>query len=214
MDIINDVLDFSKIEAGKLNLHIDKIDIYENLKQIIDLISFKLIFKKISLELDFDKDLDQFLFVYILRLKQILINLLKNAVKFTEKGVMKLKISISEEYDINETKIRFSVIDSGIGIADEDLKKIFKAFSQVDSSISRKFGGTGLSLTISYQLLGFMNSELQMESKVGEGSNFYYDLVLKTERTNEIIYHKSKIWLLIAMKLIAKRCLINWESWL
>lgn len=193
MDIINDVLDFSKIEAGKLNLHIDKIDIYENLKQIIDLISFKLIFKKISLELDFDKDLDQFLFVYILRLKQILINLLKNAVKFTEKGVMKLKISISEEYDINETKIRFSVIDSGIGIADEDLKKIFKAFSQVDSSISRKFGGTGLSLTISYQLLGFMNSELQMESKVGEGSNFYYDLVLKTERTNEIIYHKSKI---------------------
>lgn len=193
MDIINDVLDFSKIEAGKLNLHIDKIDIYENLKQIIDLISFKLIFKKISLELDFDKDLDQFLFVYILRLKQILINLLKNAVKFTEKGVMKLKISISEEYDINETKIRFSVIDSGIGIADEDLKKIFKAFSQVDSSISRKFGGTGLSLTISYQLLGFMNCELQMESKVGEGSNFYYDLVLKTERTNEIIYHKSKI---------------------
>lgn len=193
MDIINDVLDFSKIEAGKLNLHIDKIDIYENLKQIIDLISFKLIFKKISLELDFDKDLDQFLFVYILRLKQILINLLKNAAKFTEKGVMKLKISISEEYDINETKIRFSVIDSGIGIADEDLKKIFKAFSQVDSSISRKFGGTGLSLTISYQLLGFMNCELQMESKVGEGSNFYYDLVLKTERTNEIIYHKSKI---------------------
>ncbi|MBC7440398.1 MAG: response regulator, partial [Flavobacterium sp.] len=187
LDIINDVLDFSKIEAGKLNLHIEKIDIYENLNQIIDLISYESSFKKLDLDLDYDKKVPKFLFVDVLRLKQILINLLGNAVKFTENGVVKLKVTCLEEYDKSKFKIRFSVTDSGIGIADENLKKIFKAFSQVDSSNTRKFGGTGLGLTISNQLLALMNSSLQLESEVGVGSNFYFDLVLKSENTNVLL---------------------------
>ena len=193
LDIINDVLDFSKIEAGKLNLHIEKIDIFENLNQIIDLISYESSFKKLDLDLDYDKKVPKFLFVDVLRLKQILINLLGNAVKFTEKGVVKLKVTLLEEYDKSELKIRFSVIDSGIGIADENLKKIFKAFSQVDSSNTRKFGGTGLGLTISNQLLALMNSSLQLESEVNVGSNFYFDLILKSENTNVLLPLQNNI---------------------
>ena len=184
LDIINDVLDFSKIEAGKLNLHIEKIDIFENLNQIIDLISYESSLKKLRLDLDCNKNVPKFLLVDVLRLKQIVINLLGNAVKFTEKGVVKLKVFCLDKCDGSEFKIRFSVIDSGIGIADENLKKIFKAFSQVDSSNTKKFGGTGLGLTISNQLLALMNSSLQLESEVGVGSNFYFDLVLKSDDTN------------------------------
>ena len=190
LKIVNDVLDFSKIEAGKLNLHIERINILENLNHIKDLISYESNLKNIDLELDFDKTIPKFIFVDVLRLKQILINLLGNAVKFTENGVVKLKVTCLEEIENIESKIRFSVVDSGIGIAPTNQQKIFKAFSQEDSSTTRKFGGTGLGLTISNKLLGLMNSLLQLESEVGVGSNFYFDLVLKTDNSNEIVILK------------------------
>lgn len=185
LDIVNDVLDFSKIEAGKLSLYIEKIDILENLNQIMDLISFESNSKKLNLELDFDEHTPKLFFVDILRLKQILINLLGNAIKFSDQGTVKLKVSFSHTNELNFSKIRFSVIDTGIGIAEENQKKIFKAFSQEDGSTTRKFGGTGLGLTISNQLLGLMNSSLQLESKVDFGSHFYFDLFLKTENPAE-----------------------------
>lgn len=180
LDIINNILDFSKIEAGKLDLFIEKCEIKEMLNQIIDLISYESNQKNLKLELLMSSDIPKYFWVDILRLKQILINLLANAVKFTEKGSIQLVVSVIEKTDDSNSKIRFSVIDSGIGILEENWNKIFKAFSQEDNSTTRKFGGTGLGLSISNQLLGLMDSNLQLISKIDFGSTFYFDLDLKT----------------------------------
>ncbi|TDE43444.1 PAS domain S-box protein [Flavobacterium rhamnosiphilum] len=182
--IINDILDFSKIEAGKLDLFIEKYDIKELLNQIMDLIVYQSNQKKLSLELNIAPDVPKYFWTDGVRLKQILINLLSNAVKFTEKGSIKLNVSIIEKIDDSRAKFLFTVIDTGIGIQEENKKKIFNAFSQEDSSTTRKFGGTGLGLTISNQLLGLMNSHLQLVSTVNFGSAFYFYLDL--EISNEI----------------------------
>lgn len=184
LDIINNILDFSKIEAGKLELFIEKCDIKEMLNQIIDLISYESNQKNLKLELLITSDIPKYFWVDIIRIKQILINLLANAVKFTEKGTIQLIVSVIEKRDDSNSKIRFSVKDSGIGILEENRNKIFKAFSQEDNSTTRKFGGTGLGLSISNQLLALMNSNLQLESKIDIGSTFYFDLDLKTSNLN------------------------------
>jgi PAS domain S-box-containing protein len=179
LDIINDILDFSKIEAGKLELYIEKHDAKEILSQIIDLIKFESNQKNLTLELNITSDVPKYFWIDSVRLKQILINLLSNAVKFTEKGSIKLNVSVAEKTNDSKAKILFSVVDTGIGILEENKKKIFKAFSQEDNSTTRKFGGTGLGLTISNQLLGLMNSQLQLESIVQFGSAFYFYLDLE-----------------------------------
>ena len=176
LDIINDILDFSKIEAGKLDLFIEKYDISEMLSQIIDLILYESNQKKLNLKLNISPDIPKYFWVDSVRLKQILINLLANAVKFTEKGSINLNVTVLDKADNTQARIRFAVTDTGIGILEKNRKKIFKAFSQEDSSTTRKFGGTGLGLTISNQLLGLMNSRLQLESQINVGSTFYFDL--------------------------------------
>jgi len=180
LEIINDILDFSKIEAGKLELFIDLYDIKKVLGQVFDLIVYESNQKNLELELNIDPDVPKYIWTDIVRIKQILINLLSNAVKFTTEGSIKLNVSVLEKKKNNNCVIRFSVIDTGIGILEKNQKKIFKAFSQEDSSTTRKFGGTGLGLTISNQLLALMESRLQLESKINEGSTFYFDLNLKT----------------------------------
>jgi CheY-like chemotaxis protein len=150
------------------------------LKPVIDLILYESNQKKLNLELSIASDIPKYCWLDSVRLKQILINLLANAVKFTLKGAIKLELSLIKELDNSENIIRFAVIDTGIGILEENKKKIFQAFSQEDSSTTRKFGGTGLGLTISNQLLGLMDSHLQLESTVNKGSTFYFDLKLKT----------------------------------
>lgn len=180
LEIINDILDFSKIEAGKLELFIDLYDIKKILAQVFDLIVYESNQKKLSLELNIDPDVPKYIWTDIVRIKQILINLLSNAVKFTSQGSIKLNVSVLEKKKNNNCLIRFAVVDTGIGILEKNQKKIFKAFSQEDSSTTRKFGGTGLGLTISNQLLALMESRLQLESKIDEGSTFFFDLNLKT----------------------------------
>ena len=184
LNIINDILDFSKIEAGKLDLFLEKNDVKEMLNQIIDLILYESSKKNLNLELNIATDVPKYCWADSVRLKQILINLLANAVKFTQAGSIKLNVSVIEKIDDSRVKLRFAVKDTGIGILEENKKKIFKAFSQEDSSTTRKFGGTGLGLTISNQLLGLMNSYLQLESSVKLGSTFYFDLDL--EISNEL----------------------------
>ncbi|RKR11726.1 PAS domain S-box-containing protein [Flavobacterium sp. 90] len=188
LEIINDILDFSKIEAGKLELFIDLYDIKKVLGQVFDLIVYESNQKNLQLELNVDQDVPKYIWTDIVRIKQILINLLSNAVKFTNEGSIKLNVSVLEKFKSNNCVIRFSVIDTGIGILEKNQKKIFKAFSQEDSSTTRKFGGTGLGLTISNQLLALMESRLQLESKIDIGSNFYFDLNLKT--SNQSINEK------------------------
>ena len=180
LEIINDILDFSKIEAGKLELYIDLYDLQKILGQIFDLIIYESNQKSLLLELNVDPNVPKYIWTDIVRLKQILINLLSNAIKFTNEGSIKLNVSVLDKKHDNHHLLRFSVIDTGIGILEKNQKKIFKAFSQEDSSTTRKFGGTGLGLTISNQLLALMESRLQLNSKIDEGSTFYFDLNLKT----------------------------------
>jgi PAS domain S-box-containing protein len=183
LGIVNDILDFSKIEAGKLDLHIEQQHVKELLNQIMDLIFFESNQKKLRLELDIASDIPKYFWIDILRLKQILINLLANAVKFTEKGFVKLEVTLVTEAGVSANRIRFAVIDSGIGIMEKNKEKIFKAFLQEDGSITKKFGGTGLGLTISNKLLELMKSNLNLHSEIGVGSSFYFDLDLKTGNT-------------------------------
>ncbi len=186
LDIVSDILDFSKIEAGKLDLFIEKCEIRSILKQIIDLIYIDSNRKNIKLELNISDDIPRFLWVDVVRIKQIIINLLGNSIKFTEKGSIKLEVSLIEIINEFNSKIRFSVIDSGIGIQIENQNKIFKAFSQEDGSTTRKFGGTGLGLTISNKLLALMKSRMQLQSEIGVGSTFYFDLNLKGTNETDI----------------------------
>ncbi|TKB96369.1 PAS domain S-box protein [Pedobacter cryophilus] len=179
--IINDILDFSKIEAGKLELDVDKTDLYEISSQAIDIISYQVQNKGLELLLNISVNLPRFIWVDAVRLKQVLVNLLGNAVKFTDKGEIELKITALDDPSANEINLRFEVRDTGIGIQEDKQSKIFEAFSQEDASTTKKYGGTGLGLTISNKLLGLMNSQLQLKSEPEQGSTFFFDLKLKTE---------------------------------
>lgn len=181
LNIINDILDFSKIEAGKLELDIDKCDLFEIGAQATDIITYQVQKKGLEMLLNISPDLPRFIWADSVRLKQIIINLLSNAAKFTEKGEIELKIeALASKGDL--TTIRFGVRDTGIGIKPEKQGKIFEAFSQEDSSTTKRYGGTGLGLTISNKLLGMMGSKLQLDSTPGKGSTFYFEVTLKTER--------------------------------
>lgn len=184
MAIINDILDFSKIESGKLELYVKKYDLSELIHQVIELVKYDSNIKKIDLQLIISSDVPKYVWTDSVRLKQILINLLGNAIKFTEIGSVTLSITTIQSINSNETKIRFSVRDTGIGIKKDYQEQIFNAFSQGDNSTTRRFGGTGLGLSISNQLLSLMDSKLNLESEFGVGSDFYFDVQLKT--SNEI----------------------------
>lgn len=189
MGIINDILDFSKIESGKLELDIKKYDLIEIISQVIELVKYDTNIKNLGLEVTINESVPKYVYVDVVRLKQILINLLGNAVKFTEKGKITLSINTLESITRNKTKIRFSVLDTGIGIKKDFQKEIFNAFSQGDNSTTRRFGGTGLGLTISNQLLSLMDSKLNLESEIGKGSEFFFDVILKTsnEKSSQLI---------------------------
>ncbi|MEC4005827.1 PAS domain S-box protein [Flavobacterium sp. SUN052] len=184
MGIINDILDFSKIESGKLELDVKKYDLKELLNQVIELVKYDTNIKKLDLILNIDSDVPKYIWTDSVRIKQILINLLGNAVKFTEKGNILVSVTNVKTISKNKNTIRFSVKDTGIGIKKDFQKQIFNAFSQGDNSTTRKFGGTGLGLSISNQLLSLMGSKLNLESDINKGSDFFFDVALKTSNEN------------------------------
>ena len=192
LSIINDILDFSKIEAGKLELEIEKCDIFEMCSQATDIITFQIQTKGVEMLLNMSPSLPRFIWADNVRLKQILINLLSNASKFTEHGEIELKVEVLEAAD-TQTTFRFAVRDTGIGIKEDKQSKIFDAFSQEDGSTTKKYGGTGLGLTISNKLLGMMGSRLQLQSTVGQGSTFFFDITLKAEAGEPEIWEDLKI---------------------
>ncbi|WP_264564634.1 PAS domain S-box protein [Flavobacterium sp. N3904] len=202
MEVVNDILDFSKIESGKLELNIEKHSISDIIVQIKELINYQANAKNLEINYIINEDVPKYIWVDYIRLKQVLINLLTNAVKFTNKGKIELTISTLETKK-NCTQLRFSVKDTGIGIRKSNQKIIFQAFSQEDSSTTKKFGGTGLGLTISNQLLGLMGSKLQISSQFNVGSTFFFDVKLKSsnkvkisddiENYNSPIYEDRKI---------------------
>ncbi len=158
MQIINEILDFSKIESGKLNIEDTKFRIEDILNELKDNISLVAFNKAIEFIIDVNDDIPNFLIGDPLRLKQILLNLTSNAVKFTDKGEIVVKIDlVSEEKDY--VKIKFLVEDTGIGMTNEQVEKLFTAFTQADTSTTRKYGGTGLGLTISKNLVEMMGGK-------------------------------------------------------
>jgi CheY-like chemotaxis protein len=181
LDIINDILDFSKIEAGKLDLSIEKTDLLEMGSQVIDMIKYQAHKKELEMLLNIAPNVPRFAWADPIRLRQILVNLLGNAVKFTELGEVELQIEALPDPAPGQSKVRFSVRDTGIGIDPKNQTKIFEAFSQEDTSTTRRFGGTGLGITISNRLLALMNSHLEIDSEVGRGSVFSFDVTFRTE---------------------------------
>jgi CheY-like chemotaxis protein/nitrogen-specific signal transduction histidine kinase len=173
LGIINDILDLSKIEAGKLDLEIIQTDIVELIEQTADIIKYHAGQKQLELLLSVAPTMPRLAHVDPVRLKQILINLLSNAVKFTEQGEVELKLEFTA---IDQTRGRyaFTVRDTGIGIAEDQKKKLFNAFSQADSSTTRRFGGTGLGLAISNLLAEKMGGRIEVHSIFGKGSNFHF----------------------------------------
>jgi len=176
LGIINDILDFSKIEAGKLEIDEIKTNIIELVEQAADIVKYNASLKNIEILLNIDPELPRFATVDPLRLKQIMINLLGNAVKFTEKGEVEIKLNFKKTDVENYGKFFFSVRDTGIGITAEQQKNLFYAFSQADASTTRRFGGTGLGLTISNKLLQKMGGAFVVESILEKGSTFSFTI--------------------------------------
>jgi len=190
LTIINDILDLSKVEAGKMTLEHTDFDLPRTLAEVHQSLIFQANEKELPLHLVIAPEVPQFVFGDPVRLRQILTNLLSNALKFTETGEVALRISVNnlrssnksqkrEGHGPDEQNIRsilFDVQDSGVGIRSDRLAQMFEKFTQEDASIVRTHGGTGLGLAISQQLVQLMGSELEVESELGEGSRFYFSL--------------------------------------
>ncbi len=173
LGIINDILDFSKIEAGKLDLERTDFNLEDSVDGLVQVISQKVQQKGIELLIDVDSELPLNLVGDPLRLGQILLNLTNNAIKFTDNGEIIVKAEqVAREKE--EVLIKFSVSDTGIGMTDEQISRLFRSFSQADASTTRKYGGTGLGLTISKTLTELMGGDIWVESVSGEGSTFIF----------------------------------------
>lgn len=179
MEIINDILDFSKIEEGRLELNVEETDLFELTNQVINLFKQQANAKNVALTLNIGENIPQLIFSDSIRLKQILVNLIGNAIKFTEVGSVQLIITEIKTCG-NFSTLHFSVKDTGIGIKKHNQEKIFNSFVQEEVSTSIKFGGTGLGLSISNQLLSLMNSQLFLTSEFGNGSDFYFSIQFRT----------------------------------
>ncbi len=177
LEIVNDILDFSKIEAGKEELNSTDFDLQLSLEKIIDLFSTKVNIKGLELVCIVHKQVPSLLYGDITKLRQVLVNLVSNAIKFTDEGEVAIDVELESETE-NSVTLLFRVSDSGIGIASGDMKRLFQPFSQVDSSSTRKYGGTGLGLMISKRLVGMMDGEIGATSEKGRGASFWFTLPL------------------------------------
>ena len=173
LTLINDILDYSKIEAGKMDLEIIDFDLRLALEDMNELLSVRAAEKELELVFDMDFDVPSLIRGDPGRLRQVLTNLTGNAIKFTEEGSVTLTVSLETENE-DSVMIRFSVTDTGIGIPQDRIDRLFVAFSQAEVSTTRRFGGTGLGLSISRQLVELMNGKIGVESKPGEGTTFWF----------------------------------------
>src|SRR5579884_366122 len=171
--VINDILDFSKIEAGKIELDPTPFDLEEGLADWIKALAVRAHVKKLELAYEIDANVPSHIVGDVTRIRQVIVNLVGNAVKFTERGEIVVRVA-AESIDKDFVQLHFSVQDSGIGIPAEKISTIFEAFTQADNSTTRKFGGTGLGLTISARLVNMMGGRIWVESEVDKGSTFHF----------------------------------------
>ncbi|MDD5587003.1 MAG: ATP-binding protein, partial [Alphaproteobacteria bacterium] len=187
-EIINDILDYTKIEAGKINIVAQPFSLKELLKNVVDLTQPAVGSKHLKVTLEIQEDVPDRLISDDGRIRQVLLNLLANGVKYTEGGYVKLRVShlLSKAKDDQRVALlRFEVIDSGIGISAVDQDKLFKEFSRIEHANTRRFSGTGLGLAISRRLVKLLNGEIGVESKPGQGSKFWFMLPLPMEEIPE-----------------------------
>jgi two-component system, sensor histidine kinase and response regulator len=177
LTVINDILDFSKIEAGKLNLDAIEFDLRDSLEETMRMFAVRAQQKGLELVCDVRPDVPQVVRGDPSRLRQIVVNLVGNAIKFTERGEVVLRVELNA-LDQGNNELHFAIRDTGIGISPEKQKLVFEAFAQGDSSSARKYGGTGLGLTISSRLVEMMQGRIWVESKLGQGSTFHFTTCL------------------------------------
>ena len=175
LSLLNDILDFSKIEAGRLELENMAFDLPQLLESTADILAVKVHDKKLEFILDIDPGLPRHISSDPTRIRQVLINLIGNAVKFTEHGEIHVRAEVLRDLG-SAYELRFSVRDTGVGIPEEKQKLIFESFAQADGSTTRQFGGTGLGLTISKQLAELLGGEIGVESEPGKGSTFWFTI--------------------------------------
>ncbi len=178
LSIINDILDFSKIEAGKLDLEQTNFDLHAVVGGQVDLLTARAETKGLGLKLQMDSQIPPVLVGDPVRIGQILLNLIGNAIKFTPKGVVEVR-AVFEGKENGRIKVKFHVKDEGVGISPETQRQLFQPFTQADSSTARHFGGTGLGLSICKKLVQIMNGEIGVESELGKGSTFWFVLVFE-----------------------------------
>ncbi|MDP1675867.1 MAG: response regulator [Bacteroidota bacterium] len=205
LTLINDILDFSKIESGKLEMEKRPIEVQSLIEETFDLIARSAVEKQLDIVYLIDPSVPPFIIGDPVRLRQILLNLTNNAIKFTNHGEVLVSVEAIGN-DGTQTTLQFSVKDTGIGIPKDKASKLFQAFSQVDASTTRKFGGTGLGLVITKRLVELMDGEVWIESEEGKGSTFYFTIKVPTTTTVEGLpkkYIRGKI-----PELLGKRILL------
>ncbi len=183
LTVINDILDFSKIEAGKLDFELLEFNLVELFHDVVKTMRFGAEKKGIKLLSDLSQDLPTFVFGDPGRFRQILNNLISNAIKFTAKGLVTVKAAVDGS---GSDRLKIEVLDTGLGITEHDIGKLFKAFTQADSTTARRFGGTGLGLTICKKLVECMGGSIGVKSVVNEGSTFWFTVNLKFSERKEI----------------------------
>lgn len=186
--IINDILDFSKIEAGKVKIENISFNFFYQMEHIKKTMSFKAEKKNLKFLLNVNPEIPKYLRGDPYRLNQVILNLCGNAIKFTQEGKVSIDVDLIKK-DKNKVSVYFAVIDTGIGISKDRQAEVFNSFTQADVKVTRQFGGTGLGLTITKQLIALMGGQVYVESKLGKGSKFYFNLEFEipdqTERSND-----------------------------
>lgn len=185
MNIINEILDFSKIESGKIEIEKAPFEIKQAVNDSASLIRSKAQEKQVDLRITFDQNLPQYVSGDVVRLRQVLINLMNNAVKFTESGYIHIDLKLIEKSS-KQSEIEFTVTDTGIGIKEEKLKDLFQPFKQLDSSTTRKYGGTGLGLVICKRFIEIMKGDIWVDSTFGEGTSFHFKIPFENVTPQQI----------------------------
>jgi len=214
LELINQVLDLSKIEAGKFEIHPEPVDLTEFVGNVIKSLSARAQTKNVELQYDLDDDLPETVLVDPARLRQALINLIGNGLKFTERGHVRLTVSAAEPiHERNDVlvPVQFSVEDTGVGIPEEKLDAIFKPFEQVESDASRRFEGTGLGLPITHELISLMGGSIQASSCLDQGSTFTIELRLPLSsepaprEAEQVVEFKGRSVLCVASDTISRK---------
>ncbi len=212
--IINEILDFSKIEAGKMKLEMVDFDVWDAIGDAAKSLAVRAHSKGLELVYHIGNDVPELLVSDPVRLRQVIVNLVGNAIKFTEQGEVLISVSCLEQQQ-SKVLLRFAVTDSGLGIAPEKQQLIFAAFTQADSSTTRRFGGTGLGLAISSRIVGMLGGELKLQSELGKGSTFFFEIGLDLSSQVRVSNAHLRPTLLLGSKILivddnnTNRCILR-----